>query len=220
MNESFIIVGAGGHARVLAEILVLLGKRIAGVSDLQSKPLRMGKLEIPWLGTDEAVMRQYQPDEFVLVNAIGSTGDMGPRRRVYENFKKNGYRFATLVHPSAVVSPNASLGEGVQVMAGAVIQTGVSVGCNSIINTRASVDHDCVIRDHVFVAPGAILCGAVELGEMTHLGPGAVAVQGSKAGRECLIKALGLLKGALPDGRIIETPVSRSFEKENGQVQP
>ena len=83
------------------------------------------------------------------------------RERLYAAWRAKGYDFPALVHPSAWIAPGVILGDGVQVMAGVVIQPGCAIGENSIVNTRAGVDHDCSIGCDVHVAPGATLCGAV-----------------------------------------------------------
>src|SRR5690606_3976184 len=101
-------------------------------------------------GGDEHVFSQ-DPDKVLLINAVGSVNRPVARQRVFETFHHKGYRFGTLIHPSAVISSSVTLGEGAQVMAGAIIQPAVTIGANSLINTRASVDHDCVIGSHVHI---------------------------------------------------------------------
>ena len=145
-------------------------------------------LGIPVLGTDDEIAR-YDRDEIELVNGIGSVGVATLRRKVYEKFKAQGYIFRQVVHPSAVVSPRASLGEGVQVMAGAVINIGASIGENSIVNTRASIDHDCAIGSHVHIAPGCTLSGNVAVGDGCHIGTGASVIQGVSIGQNALVGA-------------------------------
>ena len=99
------------------------------------------------------------------------------RRKLFESFKAKGYFFASVQHPSAIVSKGAFLLEGVQIMAGAILQIGCTVGDNSIINTKASVDHDTVIGSHVHIAPGVTLCGNVRIENCVHIGSGATIIQ-------------------------------------------
>lgn len=120
---------------------------------------------------------RIESDDLVPVDAevmIG-VGDLARRRALFEKFAGRviGYQ-----HNSAAIAPDVEWGEGVQIMAGAIIQPGCVIGDNVLINTRASVDHDCRIGSHSHIAPGAVLCGNVTLGEGCFIGAGAVIVQG------------------------------------------
>jgi sugar O-acyltransferase (sialic acid O-acetyltransferase NeuD family) len=197
MSERIIVLGAGGHAKVLLDAL---GKAdIAGLADTDSA--RWGKelLGCTIHGGDDWVMKQ--PATGVrLVNAVGSvdTASLERRRAIYEQFQGRGYRFAQVIHPAAIVSSRAALAEGVQVMAGAVIQADARIGANTLVNTRASVDHDCSIGAHVHIAPGAVLSGAVTVGDGVHIGAGAVVKQGVKIGEGALIGAGAIVLRDVP----------------------
>jgi len=194
-----ILIGSGGHARVLLDALRRLGRRVLFVTD--HDPQRHG-LEIDSVvvsGGDERIF-EHDPKTVELVNAVGSINRPRTRREIYERFVAAGYRFATVVHPSATVAASAQLAAGVQVMAGAVIQTGASVGENALINTRSSVDHDCRIAPHVHLAPGVTLSGGVEVGRASHLGTGATVIQSIRIGREVLVAAGGVVVSDLPHG--------------------
>jgi UDP-perosamine 4-acetyltransferase len=187
MNRPVIILGSGGHARVLLDTLLLQPVEVIGLADPCLS--RGGKLlGVNILGGDEAVLG-YSPDEVELVNGLGSIGDTAPRKFLYEKFKEKGYCFARVIHPSAVIAGDLRLGEGVQIMAGVVIQPGSSIGSNAIINTRASVDHDCVVGDHAHLAPGVTLSGGVRVGNEAHLGTGAVVIQGIRIGERSTVGA-------------------------------
>lgn len=202
MRASVIVLGGGGHARVLLDILALRSVKILGVTDLHPEKVDRVKINAPILGNDDVILN-YRPDEIFLVNGLGQIKVDGKRRELFETFKGKGYKFLTLIHPSAVIAKDAEIGEGAQIMAGAVIQTGCCIGANAIINTRASVDHDCDIGAHVHLAPGVILSGEVTIGSNSHLGPGAVVIQGIRVGAECFVKAKSLVKKNLPDGTIL-----------------
>lgn len=192
-DRPVVLIGAGDHAKVLLSVLLLIGARIAAVVD--SAPRRAGTvlLGLPVIGGD-VTPAAWPPDSVRLVNGVGSVGQPEPRRKVYERFKALGYEFANVVHPAAIVGPEVALGEGTQIMAGAVVQAGTRVGVNAIINTHASVDHDCRIGDHVHVAPGAVLCGSVTVEESSHIGAGAVVVQYATVGPNTLVPAGSLVK--------------------------
>jgi UDP-perosamine 4-acetyltransferase len=188
MNQKFIVLGAGGHAKVLIDTLQASGTTVHAILDNDSARHGTKLLDVPVLGSDD-LLSQFAPSDVALVNGVGSV-DL-PERRIalYLKLKQAGYRFASVLHPSAVVSRHARLGEGVQVLAGAVIQADASIGANSLINTGARVDHDCVIDEHVHIAPGAVLSGGVAVGTRSHIGVGATVIQRVCIGKCCLIAA-------------------------------
>ena len=197
MSLPIIVLGAGGHARVVIDALRAAKRRIVGVVDPKVKD---GPFGIPALGGDEALDR-HAPGEVELANGIGGTGATGPRDEVFRRFGARGYRFVTIVHPSAVVSEFAELGEGAQVMAGGVVQPGAAIGANTIVNTRASVDHDCKIGRSVHIAPGVTLSGTVTVGDGSHIGTGACVIHGINIGRGCLVAAGAVVYRDLADGQ-------------------
>lgn len=188
MSLPVIVLGCGGHARVLIEAIILAGDKILGVTD--PKPERELKIPsgIPFLGNDDDVLK-YPNSSVLLVNGLGSVSDTSLHTSVYRHFKAKGYGFATVMHPSAVIASDVAIGEGAQIMAGVVIQNGTWIGHNVIVNTRASVDHDCIISPHAHVAPGVTLSGGVEVGEGTHIGTGATVIQGVRIGPRSVIGA-------------------------------
>jgi sugar O-acyltransferase (sialic acid O-acetyltransferase NeuD family) len=199
-----VILGAGGHARVLIDALQAAGRPILGVVDPKTSAQARGPFGVPMLGGDDAVAR-FQREQVLLVNGIGGVGSTELRHAIYRRFVQRGFHFATVVHPSAVVSKFSELGDGVQVMAGCVIQCGTVIGANSIVNTCASVDHDCRIGESVHIAPGARLSGLVSVGDGAHVGTGAAVIQGVSIGRNSLVAAGAVVYRDLPDGdRLIQ----------------
>lgn len=171
------------------DALLLSGFEIQGFTDVVSKQISLHGRKIPYLGTDEEYFEKSRKINPPLVNGIGSVGNPENRREIFKRFKQAGCSFLTVIHPSAVVARDVTFGEGVQIMAGAVIQTGSVLGNNVIINTCASVDHDCRIEDHVHIAPGAVLSGNVTVGENAHVGTGASVVQGIYIPAGTLVKS-------------------------------
>jgi len=197
-----IVIGGGGHGRVVIEALRRAGVAVTGVIDPAQGVTAALPEGVPWLGGDEA-LASYPPDGYRLVNGVGSIGDVS-RRRVFEKMKAAGYSFAQVAHPAATIAlAGISLGEGCQIMAGAVVQPGTRIGANAIINTHAAVDHDCIIGDHAHIAPGAVLCGDVVVGEETHVGASAVVIQGRRIGTACLIGAGAIVLRDVPDRMIV-----------------
>ncbi|MBQ9480388.1 MAG: acetyltransferase [Selenomonadaceae bacterium] len=196
-DKPIIMLGAGGHAKVLLDILIDAGANVLGILDRDPDVAPI--FDIPIIGTDDDISR-YAPAEIDLINGLGSVGVVGVRFKIYQKFKALGYNFRRVTHPQAIISARSILGEGVQIMAGAVINAGTVVGANSIINTRASIDHDCRIDEHVHIAPGCVLSGGVSVGSRTHIGTGSAVIQGINIGRNVLIGAGSVVVNDIPDG--------------------
>ena len=213
MSLPVIILGAGGHSKVLIDTLQVSSAVIVGIVDADFALLGAKILGVHVLGGDE-VVNEFSISEIHLVNGLGSVGLQSKRQKLFEKFKSAGYKFATIIHPSVAVSSDVVLGEGVQVMAGAVIQPGCQIGINNIINTRVSVDHDCVIGDHVHIAPGATLSGGVTIGAYSHIGTGATIIQGISIGSGCLIAAGAVVTKDVADGaRVCGVPAREFFSR-------
>jgi UDP-perosamine 4-acetyltransferase len=185
-NLPAIILGAGGHAKVLIDLARLVSMKILGITDPATGIKEL--MDVPVLGGDE-ILDKFSPDEVVLINAVGSAGRPDQRKKVFEKFKSRGYTFPVMIHPSAVIAEGVSLSEGVQVMAGVVIQTSVMIGENTLINTRSSIDHDSIVGKHVHLAPGVTLSGNVGIGDNVHVGTGSSVIQGIKIGSDSVIGA-------------------------------
>jgi sugar O-acyltransferase (sialic acid O-acetyltransferase NeuD family) len=185
LKKDVIVIGAGGHSKVVIDGLKKTGYNVVGITDLHSTNQVLG---INVIGNDDVILK-YSPHDVLLANGIGSVGRNDVRKRIFQFFKSKGYKFVTLIHPSAVIGEEVILHEGVQVMAGAIIQAGVEVGENTIINTGASIDHDCSIGAHVHIAPRAVLAGAVTVQEDVHIGLGAAILQNIKIGKGALVGA-------------------------------
>lgn len=188
MSLPVLIVGGGGHAKVLIDVLKLRSVRIIGI--VEADPAKIGTevLGVRVIG-DDKVISEHEPASLLLVNAIGSVHLPKARTDVFEKFKKKGFTFATIVHPSAVIASDVVLGEGAQIMAGTVIQPGSKIGSNTIVNTKVSVDHDCLIGDHVHLSPGVTLSGEVRIHNGVHIGTGVTVIQGIMIGSNSLVGA-------------------------------
>ena len=206
LGKKVILIGAGGHAKVLAEAIRLNRMTIEGATCLQASDFQLAGSQIAYLGADEIVLKQYRPGQVLLVNGVGSVKASHVRKKIFERFKSKGYSFASIIHPSATVGQDGvCLGEGVQILAGAVIQPGCRIGNNVILNTRASADHDCEIASHAHIAPGTTLCGHVRVGECSHIGAGATVLQNVTIPSQITIGAHSLVT------RTIEEPTASLY---------
>jgi sugar O-acyltransferase (sialic acid O-acetyltransferase NeuD family) len=201
-----IILGAGGHSKVLIDALRLQSVEIIGLVDADPNKKGQRLMGVPIIGSDEEVM-MYSPQKIRLVNGIGSVRVNLLRRQLFEKFKSKGYQFEKVVHPSAIIGAGITLSEGAQVMAGAIIQAGSRIGMNSIINTGSSVDHDCLIGNHAHISPGAVLSGGIVVGENAHIGTGAVVIQGVQIGDNSLVAAGAVvIRNVLNDEMVAGVP--------------
>lgn len=210
LDLPLIVIGGGGHAKVLISALLLQHRRVLGFVDLKQSlpPL----LSVMHLGDDDAVFL-HSPDEVRLVNGVGSIDSTISRRMVYEKFRDRQYIFETVIHPSAIIAAEVHIEDAVEVMAGAIVQPGVVLGSNVIVNTGARVDHDCSIDAHAHIAPGVTLSGNVHIGLGAHIGTGASIVQGIKVGDASVVGAGAVVISDVPAGDIVVGVPARSIAR-------
>lgn len=178
-----VVIGAGGHARVLLDALRAADAAARYVL-LDADPGRTGgKLDgIDILGTD-ALLPALAREELVrFVVGVGSVGDNHARLRLFDQALSCGIAPLTVRHPAAIISPAAIVAEGSQLLAGSIVNPGAVVGANAIVNTCAVIEHDCVVGDHAHIATGARLSGSVRVGRGAHVGAGATIKQGVSLG--------------------------------------
>lgn len=183
-----IILGAGGHARVLVSVLRQLGANLAGCTALEEPPEEGWPEDVAYLGGDE-VLERITPESHVLVNGIGSSGYTDVRAEIFESAVARGFRFRGVIHPAAVIAAEAYIDATALIMAGAIVQPGAWIGPNVLINTGAIVDHDCRVGAHSHVATGARLAGGVLVGESVHVGAGATLIQQQEVGAGAVVAA-------------------------------
>lgn len=195
-----IVLGAGGHARVLIDLLTECRVPILGVCD----PVLASSQTATWqglsvLGADD-IVDEFDVNEVALANGVGFLPQSLSRRNLFCAMKAKGFHFPEWVHPTAFVSRSTELHSGAQIMAGATVQVGSVIQENVIINTGASIDHESTVGPHVHVAPGATICGNVTIGEGAFIGAGATVTQGVSVGARSVIGAgVTLRHDAEPD---------------------
>lgn len=184
-KKPVIIIGNGGHASVLTEILLLSNRRIIGFTAPQQE---INQYELLYLGQDE-IIEEYDENEVELVLGLGSVNVSNVRKYLFEYFVDRGFRFAPIIHQSSLISNYAIIGDGVQILAGSIIQPFATISSNTIINTGSIIEHDCFIDCHVHIAPGSVLSGSVSIESGTHIGTGSTIIQGIRIGRDVLVAA-------------------------------
>lgn len=207
-----VILGAGGHARVLVEAFQGTTESILGFVSNDDEQASGNMATLQRMG-DDAQLIARGPAGIRLVNGVGTIGDPQKRRDVFERFRQAGFDFATVVHRSAIIAGDAILGDGAQIMAGCVIQPGVRLGMNSIVNTGALIDHDSIVGAHVHIAPGARLSGGVSVGASAHIGPGATVIQGIHIGDGALVAAGAVVIDDVAAGVTVMGVPARVFDR-------
>jgi sugar O-acyltransferase (sialic acid O-acetyltransferase NeuD family) len=191
MRPAVIVVGAGGHAAVVAEALLEAGEQVLGFTDADAGRHGMLRLGLPVLGSDD-VLSQHDRRGLKLANGLGFVAGSGLhslRARVQQRLESLGWTFVDVVHPRAIVSRHAVLGPGSQVLAGAVVQAGASIGTGTIVNTAAVVEHDATVGDWCHLASRSTLCGQVRVGAGSLVGAGAVLRQSVSLGDSTVVGA-------------------------------
>jgi UDP-perosamine 4-acetyltransferase len=194
-EDRVVILGAGGHAKVVIELFRAQGRAIAGLIDLDPAPRSV--LEVPVLGAAAALPGLVASG---LHHAFVAIGDNLARERVARQAVELGLNLVNAISPAANVSPTARLGQGVAIMAGAVVNADAVIGDLAIINTAAVVDHDCHLERACHVGPGAALAGNVRLAHGVLVGVGATVMPGCAIGAGAVVGAGACVTADLPAG--------------------
>lgn len=188
-----VILGAGDHGRVVADILLCARQEVVAFLDVKRERWGIPIHGIPVPG-DDSKLAGLRAD-----GVVAGVGDNRTRHRIVAELL-SPVNWVNAIHPSAVVSPWAKLGRGVVIAAGAVVNPDAEVGDFAIVNTGATVDHDCCIGPFAQVAPGVHLAGRVMVGEGAMIGTGAAVVPGCTIGAWAVIGAGAVVTKNIPAG--------------------
>jgi sugar O-acyltransferase (sialic acid O-acetyltransferase NeuD family) len=212
--RSYLIWGAGGHGRVVADLIRCTGHQVIGFVDRDTS--RTGEVGEP--GGARIVMTESTWIEAMHTGrhayGFGALAlGIGNNTRRYECLDlSNHMEMPVLIHPAASVSVSASLGSATVVLAGAVINAAARLGRGVIVNSGAIVEHDCVVGDAAHVSPGAVLCGGVQLGPRSWVGAAAVVVPNVRIGRDAIIGAGTVVLRDVPDGETVAGNPARALQ--------
>jgi sugar O-acyltransferase (sialic acid O-acetyltransferase NeuD family) len=181
---TLLLVGAGGHARAIAEMLTAAHSRIDGYVD----PRANDWLEARHLPS-EADVEGVPGGQFVLGVGGISLEQLSRRLALFRTYVEHGWKPRSVFHGSAVVSEHAAIGEGCTVLARTVVQPAVRLGVAVIVNTGAIVEHDSTIGDGSHLAPGAIVLGGCKIGATCMIGAGAIVLPGAHVPDQTLVQA-------------------------------
>jgi len=205
------IIGAGGHGKVVLDVLKARREFFSGDPELT---------QIPELYTDKICFADQNSElagkylnghEILYMKTYAlrdinfffvAVGNNEMRAKIYNELKSRDYPTDVLASPFACISPEAAIGNGTLINHGAIIQPGTLIGENCIINTGAKVDHDCKIGSHCHIAPGCVLCGNIFVGERTFIGAGSIIRPGIKIGKNCFIQMGSAVTQNIPDNTV------------------
>lgn len=193
-----MIWGASGHARVVADAARLTGSiTLAGFLD--DEPSRKGEVfaQATVLG-GRGILDELPAKGIGFLHV--AIGHCPARMRLGEIAVGHGIQLFTIIHPSAVVAEDASIGVGSFLAAGAIVNSGAQVGHSVILNTASSVDHECMIGDGAHVGPGAHLGGRAQVGRGAWIGIGATLLDSVRVGEGAIIGGGSVVVHDIPDG--------------------
>ena len=196
--KDIIVIGGGGHAKIVISLLKKISKyNILGYADIQDHGQVLG---VKYLGYDDDVLKYDTKPTLAL--GIGQIKNISFRKSIVDLFKKNGFEFETIISPDSIINEEVEIGEGTVIIDGAVINSGSNIGKYSIVNTKVSVDHDCIIRDFVHIAPGVTICGGVKVEKDSFVGTGTTILQYKHIGTNCIVGAGSVVTKDIPDNVI------------------
>jgi sugar O-acyltransferase (sialic acid O-acetyltransferase NeuD family) len=189
-NGLCVVLGAGGHARVILDILLSAHPPVpCALLEADSSRWGSAMMGVPILGGDDLLPALAQKGVRHFVVGAASVGNSRLRSRLFEYAAALGLEPLPVIHARAALSSWARIGPGVQLFAHSVVNPGAVLGVNIVVNTGAIVEHDCQIEDHAQIATGARLCGAVRVGKGAYIGAGAVVRQGIAIGQAACVGA-------------------------------
>jgi sugar O-acyltransferase (sialic acid O-acetyltransferase NeuD family) len=205
----FIIIGAGGHGNV-----VLDAARAAGLNPdffVDKAPSAVTFFGIPVFTSITEGLEASGIEADTSLQFIVAIGDNTQRAAEYQRACAAHLTPLTVIHPTATISPAATVGQGTYIGANVIVNPGARIGDNAIINTAAIVEHDCTVGDHAFVAPGATMCGETSIGAYTLLGANATIIPTLTVGARALIAAGAVVTQSYPDNSRLYGVHARPF---------
>jgi UDP-perosamine 4-acetyltransferase len=206
--DNIIIIGGGGHSRALIELIKV--ERRFNIFGILDPALEKGKEVggIPVLGGDVLLDELFHAQGIKnICVGVGSVKDNSKRRVIYQKVKSFNFSVPFLIHPTSIILGDSKILEGVQIMAGSIIQTGSFLGENTIVNTGTIIEHDCKIGKHVHICPGAVVSGGCIIGDNSFIGAGTTILNNINIGVNSIIGAGSVVTRDVPDdSRVVGAP--------------
>lgn len=182
--SKLLILGAGGHGKVIAETAILMNKW-QDIAFLDENPNIKGILGYPVIGglsECKNLLGEYT-EGFVAI------GNNHRRVELIMELEYHGFLIPNIIHPTSVISPTSRIGKGSSLLAGAIVNSSTEIGKGCIINTAATIDHDCILQDGVHLSPGSHLGGNVFIGKHSWICIGAVVSNNIIIGKDSIVAA-------------------------------
>lgn len=203
MNKKLILIGGGGHCKVvISQLKKLPDFEIAGIMD-NYKPIGSFVMGVKVVGTDIDLENLLKKGNNYALISVGSIKDNIKRYELFNKAKEIGYKFPTIISPDSIVDKSVEINEGTIIMPGCIINVDSSIGKNCIINSGAIVEHDCKIGNHCHIAPGVHLSGGIKVEELSLIGVGSTVVQGIKIGKNVTIGAGSVVLKNIQENSIV-----------------
>lgn len=203
--EKIILVGSGQHCNVIIYNVKAQGKyEIACIAEIDHSKCGIcidGIPVVPFENFSTNAMNEIE-NKFGTNKFIIAFGAMKYRKDVFNFLVHNGWEAINVIHPQAVVSPTAVIGQGVLIECGCLITPSPIIGDNVVVNTGSQVNHDNVVESHVYIASGVILSGGVTIKENTLIDDGVIVTLGTQVGKNCIIGAGAVVTKDIPDNVI------------------
>ena len=200
MKKDLLIIGSGGHARIVSEVALLSKYHVKGIIDLEFKKEKKETINfIPVIGNLEK-LNTFEKSKIDLFLAIG---DCKNRKKYYNILKKKGYNFINLFHPTSIISKTASIGNGVLINSGSIINSNATIKDNVIINTGSIIEHEVIISNHCHCGPGSIVSGRVTIEDTVFIGAGAKIINNIKISSNSVIGAGSVIIDNVPKNSVV-----------------
>ena len=200
--KNVIVIGSGGHAKVIIDIIHSMNKyKIIGIT---SQSFRKGEMFIGHkIIGDIDVLCEFNPEECLIAMGIGGFKDNCIRQKNFLAVKSMGFTFLNVIHPSAIISKTCLFGEGIVIFPGVVLNTDVSIGDNTIVATGSTIDHETVIGKHILVSAGVTVGAYAKINDNVLIALGAKVVSGIIIGKNSLVAAGAVVIKDVQDNEVV-----------------
>ena len=212
MKEKIVLIGCGGHMKVVVDSIEAAGKyEIVGLVD-KVKNQDNKYREYSVIGDDDSLQEIYDSNVKNAFLCMGFLGEGTVRNELYEKCKKIGFAFPSIIDPSAVVASDVQIGDGVFVAKKAVLSSECIVERMAIINVAAVIDHECVVGEFSHVSAGSIMCGGSKVGKNSFVGAGVTILPQVCIGNNVIIGSGTVVRKNIADGKLVVGEKQKNIE--------
>ena len=201
MENRCVIVGGGGHAKVIIETLRADGS-YAPFAITDKDPNRKSLCDVPIVGDDSVLGNLVRIGVVHFILGLGSVGRNTNRERAFKSCCDHGFNPINAVHPSAIVSESVNVGRGTAIMSGVIVNADTRIGDNCVVNSGSIIEHDCIVSDHSYISPAARLSGGVNVGRQAFIGIGATIKEGIEIGDSAIVGAGAVVLHDVPPSSV------------------